>query len=273
MGIPEEPSFKVQPPDGSISQFVLRILVEQPDVEPVPIGTATWVAGHLVLTARHNIEHIVKNFGARKDGSIEDYAVRLYQVLPNCDYAVWQVFSIWCAEDSDLALMHVGLWGHTGETPPDPAFSLRMSIGQCKLGDKVAGFGFHSITARTSQNADGSTHLDVNDVPQATTGVITDLFPDGRDRSMLPFPCFAVNARFDAGMSGGPIFSEKGRLIGVIVATLPGEGDTPHTSYVATLEPLLNMRIDAKQTGKPRPVAPYPVLDLVRDGILAVDGI
>ena len=42
---------------------------------------------------------------------------------------------------------------------------------------------------------------------------------------MLPFPCYHVGARFDAGMSGGPVFDEYGSLCGLVCASL-GSGLT-----------------------------------------------
>lgn len=273
MSIPNEPTFVVQPADGPIGPVVVRILVEAPDQTPEPIGTGVWIVGHMVLTARHNVECIIKRFGGPgPDGAIQEYTIRLYQVLPSRDYAIWEVRRVWCSPGSDLALLHVGLWGYTAEAPPNPAYGLRMSVAQPKIGDRVAAFGFHSITTASSRNSDGTLHLDLDGVPQATSGVVTDIHPTGRDSAMYPFPCFAVNARFDAGMSGGPVFDEEGCLIGIICGSLPGDETSPHVSYVATLAPLFSMQIDAKVKDQPVSAAAYPVADLVRAGVLSVVG-
>lgn len=276
MAIPDSPTFVVQSPTSPISQFALRILVEGNEFDPEPIGTAVWICGHLVLTARHNIEYIIKKYGAVRSGQnkniaeISNYSVRLYQVWPNADYAIWEIREAWCSGESDLALMSLSLWGHTGEQPPDPAFGLSMRGLPPPKGSKVSGFGYHSITTAIKRHPDGNYHLDLNDVPQATSGQVTDVFPLGRDRVMYPFPCFQVNARFDHGMSGGPVFDESGKLVGIICGSLQSSDLEETISYVAAIWPALRILIQGKKAGHPKPEQLYPAVDLAIDGILSV---
>jgi hypothetical protein len=86
---------------------------------------------------------------------------------------------------------------------------------------------------------------------------------------MLSFPCFQVNARFDHGMSGGPVFDETGCLVGVICASLPGEDGAEHVSYVAGLAPMLDMSImrpPAKARGDPTHMRKGPMVVLRKIG-------
>jgi hypothetical protein len=68
------------------------------------------------------------------------------------------------------------------------------------VGTPIAAFGYpeSSFIGRSGDE------LTIGLSPSTTTGEVTAVFPEGRDRSMLPFPCYQVNARFDGGMSGGP---------------------------------------------------------------------
>jgi hypothetical protein len=56
------------------------------------VGTATVIAEHLAVTAGHVLDYVVRQFGARrkseKYAEINDYALRLYQVLPGPVYRI-----------------------------------------------------------------------------------------------------------------------------------------------------------------------------------------
>jgi Trypsin-like peptidase domain len=222
--IPLLPTFKVQPADTPIAQFALRLTVELPHQNPEPVGTAVWICGHLVLTARHNIEHILRKHGAgaaREEGrEVQAYSIRLYQVFAGRKYAIWEVRQAWLSRESDLALLNVVLWQSSHPESLDPAVGLLMRGLPPPVGSKVAGFGHHSQTANITFGEGDDYHLEMNGVPQTTTGVVEDVFEVARDSGLYNFPCFQVNARFDPGMSGGPVFDEAGRLVGIISGSL-----------------------------------------------------
>jgi hypothetical protein len=61
------------------------VVVELPGWEMHVIGTATLICGHLAVTAKHVLDAIIREFGAKqssKGTEIDGYSVRLYQVLP-----------------------------------------------------------------------------------------------------------------------------------------------------------------------------------------------
>jgi hypothetical protein len=95
----------------------------------------------------------------------------------------------------------------------------------------------------------------------------------GRDKVMLPFPCFEIEARFDPGMSGGMVLDEAGRLCGLICASLQHDDpNAPPISYAASLWPMLKTVISANRDGDryPKGVS-YPVIDLAIDGVIGVE--
>ncbi len=223
-------------------------------------------------TSQHRIHYqkIWCRFFRKKTAEITNYSVRLYQVWPNADYAIWEIREAWCSGESDLALLSLSLWGHSGEHPPDPAFGILMRGLPPLKGSKISGFGYHSITTKIERHPDGNYHLDLNDIPQATTGQVTDVFPLRRDSALYSFPCFQVNARFDHGMSGGPVFDEEGKLVGIICGSLESTEREESVSYVATIWPALRILINGKKAGHPKPTQPYPAIDLAIDGTLSV---
>lgn len=47
-------------------------------------------------------------------------------------------------------------------------------------------------------------------------GKVIETYEEGRDSSMLPYPCFAVDTPAFGGMSGGPVYDSYGRIIGLV---------------------------------------------------------
>ena len=268
----QEPTFVRQPLDTPMKEVALRVLVELPDGETHVIGTATIVSGFLAVTARHVIDGIIERFGAangERGFEISHYAVRLYQTLPGPRYLVWNVAAAWPSAESDLALLHLSFHklSHPGR-PIEWRCPMIVSLAP-PLGTVVAAFGYHSSTVTTARNPDDGYHLDLRDVPQASTGEVEEILPRGQPAGRFTFPCYRVAARFDAGMSGGPVYDVRGRLCGIISGTY-GITDERPISYVAMLWPMLRLKISANRAGPYPKDVTYPLIDLAIDGLMRV---
>jgi hypothetical protein len=90
-------------------------------------------------------------------------------------------------------------------------------------------------------------HDEMIDYSQQTAyapGSIVEVYPLRRDSGMLNFPCFRTNARFEPGMSGGPIFNESGSVCGVICSSMPPNEDDPQwLSYGSLIRPAMATQI------------------------------
>ena len=60
-----------------------------------------------------------------------------------------------------------------------------------------------------------------------SVGEVTNVYPMGRDSSMMPGPCFATNARYEGSMSGGPAFNDDGHLVGIVSSCSKGDDVEP----------------------------------------------
>src|SRR5436305_7110486 len=106
---PAVPAFLDERADSPISEIALRVVVECADWQLSVIGTATLVSGYLAITAGHILDHAVQAYGAKNsDGTsvIEDFQLKLYQVLSGPEYRVWSVVKAWSCP-SDIALLHL----------------------------------------------------------------------------------------------------------------------------------------------------------------------
>jgi hypothetical protein len=143
-----------------------------------------------------------------------------------------------------------------------------------EIGERVAAFGYRRSSIQVSKNAAGGNHIDLNDEPMTSVGVVREVYEWKRDSAVLPFPCYYVGARFDAGMSGGPVFDETGALCGIVCTNL----DASHlvgepVSYVSTLWPFFRLMLSADRGNNfPRGLR-YPAIDLARGGQIKVTDI
>lgn len=256
-----------------ISEIALRILVEFLDRETYVIGTATLISGHLAITAGHVLDDILERFGSKISANgnrkISDYAIRLYQILPGPQYNVWQVFNAFKNTDTDLALLHFGVFKRSHNEVPITWHTPHVHFTHPPIGSKIFAFGYHSSTVKITAYSNGAYHLDLNDIPTISTGIVEEILPKGQPSGKFTFPCYRVAAKFEGGMSGGPVFDEAGFLSGVISGALFAGDDTdPPISYVCMLWPILRQLIPINRGDQyPRGVS-YPLIHLVRDGLI-----
>jgi hypothetical protein len=272
--LPSTPVFRDVPPNSPISEFALRVIVERPNWELVVVGTATLICGHLAVTARHVLEYALRTFGGVQTGDkeieISGYELKLYQVLPGQVYRIWRVVTAWPC-DTDIVLLHLGL---DRATAPDEQIAWKQPYLRAlppPAGQHVVAFGYRESKITVTES-DGVHHINLNDRPTTSAGVVRQVYPSGRDAVMLPFPCFEIEARFDPGMSGGMVIDETGALCGLICASLQhGDPNAPPISYVASLWPMLKTMISADRGSRYPKGVSYPVIDLAIDRLIAVN--
>lgn len=274
--VPSLPFFRDSLPTDQIQELALRVVVELPNWELHVIGTATLIGAHLAITAKHVLDYAAARFGGKRTQrgiEVDGYSLRLIQVLPGPVYRIWNVFRAWITS-SDIAILHLGLDRSSGTEVKIEWRSPLIRVMPPPSGRTVLAFGFRESKIEVTQSEDGVHHIELNDVPTTSAGRVGVIFPERRDLSMLTFPCFEVQARFAAGMSGGLVIDENGALCGLICAAL--QDDDPNASpvsYAATLWPMLQTEISADRgDAYPRGVT-YPLIDLVRDNILHAVGL
>lgn len=253
--MPEQPTQFVELVGGSaITEYALHLIADHDGVYD-PMGSAVLIAPNLALTAKH----VVEDYLARLQRGPSEYAeFRCRAIEQHRDGTTGRstrVLKYTLAGATDLALLLL-----TGEVSSDwrpPVLDMLPP----EVGTGVAAFGYHSCVAEVEED-----QVTISRRMSTTVGVVQEVHHERRDDFNLTWPCFRVNARFDGGMSGGPVFDQTtGRICGIISTNMPPSGPgEEHVSYVTTLWPLLGVPLDYDWPGKTMPV--YPLMDLVDAG-------
>jgi hypothetical protein len=257
---PRQPLFQAAQPDDIMREFTLA-LMSVADERWFASGTATIIGPRLAITAKHVVEDYEERFGR--------CSVLAANVLEGGTVgALWYVSKCYSSPFTDIALLFLSpVKGSEKAQNYDWAVCPMMNLAPPQVGSGVWGFGYadSEIDHLSSENEEQSSpiiRIKWSDRPSITAGTVIEVYDERRDFIKMPFPGFQINARFDGGMSGGPVFNENGELCGIIRSDYPlfEEGDR-YASFVASLWPLMGLQLDIPIQGN-ESKDPYLLADL-----------
>jgi hypothetical protein len=212
-----------------------------------PLGSAVFVSPGLAITAKHVVEESWRVYGIsdvpmeRRGGQTAHFEILAVQYPGDkSEAAIWIARGVWASLYSDIAAISV-----------EPAHDLAKSYAFTRLptlsvlppvqGEKVTAFGYASSSVVAM--ADDQLNLSLN--PLTAPGTVTEVYPERRDRGMLSFPSFQIEAHFIGGMSCGPIYNSTGELCGLVCS---GDNAAPVANGVV-LWPILGVSISHQGFG------------------------
>lgn len=256
------PSFKLTEFDSPITSYAVVVAADN-DSTIRADGSGFFITRELVVTAAHVILHFWNVVTQRPHPVAEvSWQIRIHvlQFPGESDVpALWAVKRVWVSSLTDIAFMHVVPASKEAEEYVWPGF-MQIEPSPPRVGDRIVGFGYPSSLVRVNSRAP-FLNVDWDLRPHTTVGEVATVFDDRRDSSLLNFPCFQTNARFDGGMSGGPIFNSTGQICGVICAALTTDDQGPYTSYGAMIWPALFTTVDFEGHGL-QCKGPYGIFEL-----------
>lgn len=192
------------------------------------------------ITARHVIrdgfkidEQQKQRLANRRSGyEYMRFGTALFQLTNAGKSVFWGVNRTWDPTHFDLAICEAARddAASSAKDVPYPTAFLEWSLEAPPEGSEVTMLGYPDIHVR----ADG-THWNTEFKLAAQTGKVINVYPEGRDRGMYPWPCFEVDKPVLAGMSGGPVICD-GRLCGVVCGdSFGGSGAIVTTLWPITL--------------------------------------
>jgi S1-C subfamily serine protease len=243
-----------------ITMYALHLVAWRESVYD-PMGSGILIAPHLVLTARHVMDDYWDKFDGRTQvtGQQGAFSCMALQTLQDGSIISHGIHKAWTAPWSDLALLQLS----SDALPDRPRLAVAMTMAPPPVGATVHAFGYHDCSFTS-----GADSIEIVRKASTSTGVVAEVHHEFRDTFSITWPCFRTNARFEGGMSGGPVFNEKNELCGLVCRSMkPPTPDGEHTSYVTLLWPLLGLTIDLPRAG--RPTGRYPAFELARDQMIA----
>ncbi len=133
---------------------------------------------------------------------------------------------------------------------------LTMAKAQPKIGETVHTYAYPKNEVVKME--DGSFVGEFQ--PMYQFGEVVEYFPNGRDRTFLPGPCYQTTILVEGGSSGGPIFNQEGKVVGI--NSTGYEGVTPPVSFFTPISEIFEFRIPF--------VDNKSVLEMAEIGILAI---
>jgi hypothetical protein len=279
-----DPEFAPWPGLGSLVDQSVMPIVAYHEGRYHHCGTAFVIFPNgLLMTAKHIIDFAETKYSTRvwsSDGSFRDefevFALYVSDLPNETDPenlfgGFIAVSSIVRAPAIDIALLSLRPQIHkeTGEQLTFPSWSLRPEmppIGQRVLGCGYPGNYFHRDENETAMVLDYERNTAV------TPGFVREVHLEQRDSLVLPFPVFETDARFDNGMSGGPICCENGYVCGVITSGYDPSDDYPGwTGYGSAIFPALGLPINGLFADIPADGEPTYLWDAVTRGIVRAD--
>jgi|GEM_PF-5489173 len=224
------------------------------------IGSGTLVSSWgAIITARHVLQY-AHDLGTprAKDGrrymDFDLYAlVRTFEANPYIENTelggLIGVRQLWMNDKLDIGYCALDtiVDTNTGKNIIHPHIPLNLKPPE--LNQRCIAFGFPGHEAQGGKSLDGMSY-DYEEALYSADGVIANVYKDGRERGLYSFPCFTVEGQYEAGMSGGPIFTEGEIGITGIVSG----GMDPTYSQGSIIWPSLGIKTNLEGDGAPKSI-------------------
>ena len=251
----------------------------------VPLGTGFIISpSGIMMTARHVVEDFVDRKEIRDSNEpIENFGLYvLYASDKKHDYSSdysncyiggpIRIIKISTDVNLDIALCQLQAMQKvdTGELLKYPTVKLNFSVPQ--LGMKVLGVGYSGSQFSQDKYIKKGKYtkrcVDYSCKFVTTGGEIVEVIKSQGHRR---WPHFRSTARFEPGMSGGPVFIENGSVCGVICSSFSNCTDeSGYMSYVSELWPALAFKVDVLLEGNMEPQK-ITLFELIKMNIIGTD--
>jgi Trypsin-like peptidase domain len=273
-----------------LESVVLPMVIIGPDGIPQPVGTASIVATIerqlLILTARHNIDH-VKNVDQPYGDGAHPSMPDIFRAEPSKDHFIKNTYcylvfpsregnkyspirSVAYKPDFDIALCYCVL--PDGIELPAP---LAIDTDPPHVGMKGCAIGYVDMSARIIQPDERQSDVLWEFEGQFSMSDCEVIGAEPRGSSLCRSPCFQINVPIHSGMSGGPVINfpddKNPAICGILTSDLSTNPDalTEASGENALASALgisvaLSMWIDRSNGAKEE----RTLLDLVKGGVI-----
>jgi hypothetical protein len=237
--------------------------------EAYAAGTAVIIAPGLSVTASHVLQGLLEHFANNKLQDNIELDIYLTQFNTGATWYVSRA-GTWVGTDiSVLSLVPRNEIAAEIEVSP-----LQITVDPPNIGDAVIAYGYPKTEFNVPRNDSEQTELNFTITPTLSEGSVTEIHSSMRDSVNLRFPCFAVNAEYSSGMSGGAVFNQDRELCGLVCSG--GNGELINYSHATSIWPMSIIPV-TMPSGIPSHESvvsgdTYKMLDLARHGYINMNG-
>ncbi len=215
--------------DVDPKEAIFPILKHEEDGSVKMLGTGFFVTTlGFFISAKHVLEDVLDSKGNVKGG------LSIIQFCDNLKFCHRPVMACSIHGAADVAIGICAPMKHkiTGE----PLFNkvLTLSISSPRIGENVWTYAYPGTTVSQLENLEIKYHA------KFYAGMVEEYYPKGRDRVILPYPCYRTSIVLHGGSSGGPVFGENKKVFGVNSTDFEGDMDI---SYISRIQDSLDLRI------------------------------
>jgi hypothetical protein len=241
-----------------------------------PRGSAVLIGHNLAITAAHNIADLITHMGTEllAGGSMQAtfhlFADQTFADSENDPKALiirYSVVEVCMPPWADIAVLRLSPWS---QIPKNLALlHAKLSLTIPSVGDRMSAFGYYDTGVNVEKPAT-ELHVTIKRRPATSIGQVTEIYPEGR-AGTAKGSCFATDALYEGGMSGGPVFTDAGRVCGLISTCMKGDESAPHYSTVALLWPIMALAMKFQLPSDSEPKL-YTFMELAKREILDAEG-
>lgn len=265
------PDFELLSPTFNLVQQAIMPVVGWNGHTLIPFGTCFSISSTgIALTAWHVIETFVHKYGAATHSGNAGLYVVYESDTPTQRGELGGPLPVVSYDNSgadDICALTI-------ELPMSPRIELpavSVHVGIPALGSACHALGYPHLTLdgevlRQEVDATSVTTVEYERRLAISSGQVQQIHQAGRDAGM-DYPCFQNSARFDHGMSGGPVVTGDGRVCGMVCRGWDLIEDDPlePISFASLLAPFLELSVLQGSASKK-----LAQLDL--DGVISVTG-
>ena len=194
------------------------------------LGTGFYITTNgLFVTARHVLMDPLDSKEKQK------YPIGILQFMPDNTYCVRPILRFARHGTADLALGVAAPMSHKKDGTPLTTRILTLTTNAPEPPARVVTYAYPK---HQSVIVDGAQTIHFK--PTFYDGNIVTFFPNGRDRTMLPGPCYQTTMIVHGGASGGPVFVKSGSVFGVNSTGF----DDADISFVSRIDEIFDLVID-----------------------------
>jgi hypothetical protein len=263
--------FLIQDPFGLREAIQPVVSISETEDKITGLGTCFQVSPWLWLTAHHVVQH--SSSSIFPPGEIGAVGFSMGLVFGTVGFVASDVFGpiVQCTGFKPAVAGDT----HVGPRPPNiliDVAALRVNVDKLKrqrvvsplpvakngtnIGDEVFAIGYPILGSKFDVE---STRSIFEERMYGASGIVTAVYPNGTSSSK-PWPTFQIEGNWESGMSGGPVISIQGQVVGIVSSSLAPYDHHPGVGFAVDLP-----RIPLNQIA--------PELDLLNPGFIVGYGV